>query len=83
MPTYQAVWADGSGGLPAKVKPDVLTENFEFKLFNTGRDEPLEKALESLGVKPTLAVSSQPLSTFVPQKTGWKMDQLTSIQQNN
>jgi carboxyl-terminal processing protease len=85
MPTIQAVWAAG-GNLPAQVKPDVLTENFEFKLFNTGRDEPLEKALESLGIKPTLTVSSQPLvisAGSVLQKTVWTINQLTSLRQNS
>ncbi len=83
MPTIQAVWKDGIP-LPAQVKPDILTENFEFKLFNTGRDEPLEKALESLGVKPTIAVSSQPVSLdFKPQATTWTIEQVLLLNQNN
>jgi hypothetical protein len=43
----------------ARVTPDIVTPNFEFEFFQTGRDVPLEKALESMGVKPALAVSSQ------------------------
>ncbi len=85
MPTIQAVWSTG-GNLPAQVKPDVLTENFEYKFFNTGRDEPLEKALESLGVKPAVAVSSQPIAqnfNFIPQTTVWTASQVSHLAQNN
>jgi carboxyl-terminal processing protease len=53
MPTIKAVWAADKSDLPAQVKPDVLVADFEFKLFNTGRDEVLEKALEAVGVKST------------------------------
>jgi carboxyl-terminal processing protease len=50
MPTIQSYWADGTR-MPATVQPDILTPNFEYQMFNTGRDAPMEKALESVGVK--------------------------------
>jgi carboxyl-terminal processing protease len=57
MPTTQAFWADGTP-LPARITPDVTTPNFEFTLFSTGRDLPMEKALESMGIRSAQAVAA-------------------------
>jgi carboxyl-terminal processing protease len=61
MPTIRAVWSADKSDLAAKIKPDTLIEDFEYKLFNTGRDEVLEKALEAVGVKSTLNI---PIDNF-------------------
>ncbi len=50
MPTVQAFWLDGTP-LPATVRPDIVTPNYEFELYNTGVDTGITKALESLGIK--------------------------------
>lgn len=47
MPTLRTIWASGTP-LPAQVTPDVLVEDGAFKLFDTGHDVVLEKALETL-----------------------------------
>ena len=57
FPTLRAFWADGTP-LPSSVKPDIETPNYEFNLFNTGIDQPLQKALESFGAKTSANVSS-------------------------
>ncbi len=64
MPTVQAFWLDGTS-LPATVKPDIVTPNYEFELYNTGRDPGLTKALESVGVK-TLSLSTPSLILHSP-----------------
>jgi carboxyl-terminal processing protease len=61
FPTVRAFWADGAP-LPSSVKPDIVTPNAEFNLFNTGIDQLLQKALESFGAKASAAVSSYTLS---------------------
>jgi carboxyl-terminal processing protease len=54
MPTIKAIWSSDSKDLPAQIQPDLLVADFEYKLFNTGKDDVLEKALEAVGVKSTL-----------------------------
>lgn len=68
MPTVRAFWTDGTP-LPSSVKPDIETPNYEFNLFNTGVDQPLQKALESFGAKTAATVSSITLSPL-PDFTG-------------
>ena len=64
MPTVQAFWLDGTP-LPATVKPDIVTPNYEFELFNTGIDTGIIKALESLGIK-TLGAASPSITLSAP-----------------
>ncbi len=47
----RAFFADGTP-YPARATPDFVVENSLEQLANTGRDLPLEKALEALGIKP-------------------------------
>jgi carboxyl-terminal processing protease len=68
FPTVRAFWADGTP-LPSSVKPDIATPNAAFNLFNTGIDQPLQKALESFGAKTSALVSSITLSAL-PDFTG-------------
>ncbi len=46
----RAFFADGSP-YPAKATPDFVVENSLEQLANSGRDLPMEKALEALGIK--------------------------------
>ncbi|MCX7783610.1 MAG: S41 family peptidase [Meiothermus sp.] len=46
----RAFFADGTA-YPAKATPDFVVENSLEQLANNGRDLPLEKALEALGIK--------------------------------
>jgi carboxyl-terminal processing protease len=47
LPTLRSYWTDNTW-LPAKIVPDILTPQFELELFSTGRDLPIEQALETL-----------------------------------
>jgi carboxyl-terminal processing protease len=47
LPTLRSYWTDNTW-LPARIVPDILTPQFELELFNTGRDLPMEIALETL-----------------------------------
>ncbi len=47
----RAFFADGTP-YPARATPNFTAENSLEQLANTGRDLPLEKALEALGIKP-------------------------------
>ena len=78
MPTLRAFWADGTP-LPSSVKPDIVTPNYEFNLFNTGIDQPMQKALESFGAKTSATVSSLTLSAL-PDFTGSSV--MNSVMQN-
>ena len=75
MPTVRAFWADGTP-LPSSVKPDIATPNYEFNLFNTGVDQPLQKALESFGAKASANVSSITLSPLLDFTGSSVMDSL-------
>jgi carboxyl-terminal processing protease len=48
MPTVQTFWVNGLTRLPDRAQPDTVTPNYEFEHFMTGRDVPLEKAIEGL-----------------------------------
>jgi carboxyl-terminal processing protease len=61
MPTVRAFWTDGTP-LPSSVKPDIETPNYGFNMFNTGVDQPIQKALESFGAKASATVTSYTLS---------------------
>ena len=78
FPTLRAFWADGTP-LPSSVKPDIVTPNSDFNLFNTGVDQPLQKALESFGAKTSANVSSITLSAL-PDFTGSSV--MNSVMQN-
>ncbi len=47
IPTLRAFWTDGTS-LPASVTADIAQPIFQWNLFQTGRDEPLETALQIL-----------------------------------
>jgi carboxyl-terminal processing protease len=49
FPTVRAAWSDGTL-LPEQVKPDIAAASDLFTIFETGRDQNLEKAFEMLGL---------------------------------
>jgi carboxyl-terminal processing protease len=77
MPTVQAFWLDGTP-LPATVKPDIATPNYEFNLFNTGVDVGIQEGLKAVGAAPTLnvATSKITLSSVAPLPAFGGMDAL-------
>jgi carboxyl-terminal processing protease len=65
MPTVQAFWLDGTS-LPATVKPDIVTPNYEFELFNTGVDSGVAKALQSMGVASPATLEASSVTLRAP-----------------
>jgi carboxyl-terminal processing protease len=47
IPTLRAFWLDGTP-LPDRITPDTLVPDMAFTLFETGRDEALERAVQHL-----------------------------------
>jgi carboxyl-terminal processing protease len=68
FPTVRAFWTDGTP-LPSSIKPDIVTPNAEFNLFNTGVDQLLQKSLEYFGAKASAVVTSYTLAPL-PDLTG-------------
>jgi carboxyl-terminal processing protease len=48
MPTVRAVWTSDNTSLPTRVTPDINLPDFEYTLFQTGRDTVLEAAVTAL-----------------------------------
>ncbi len=64
MPTVRAFWTDGTP-LPSKIQPDFMIPDAEYALFNTGRDQGVDRVLENLGIKLS-SVSHAPILRVLP-----------------
>jgi carboxyl-terminal processing protease len=49
MPDRRAMWVDGTL-LPERIQPDIAAPSDLFTIFETGRDQNIQKALEVLGL---------------------------------
>ncbi len=76
IPTLRAFWLDGTG-LPAFAEADLKTPDLEWNLFETGRDQAMNLALNALKEQP-IAVSPIPA---ILQPLIWQQRYLLPINQ--
>ncbi len=67
IPTLRAFWLDGTG-LPAFATADQKLPELEWNLFNTGRDQAMLLALNSLKQNPSLQTREAPIPTALQQE---------------